>query len=187
MGRVRQISNRPRHQPPPKNTVLAHLLEDSTDEKRNRRADLATLGDRLRSIGCGPLRHGRMKGPLAGKPNGRIGSAHHLSRMTIPGPGQTVHMMTLRDVLRVKWQLHRKEGRNVRELQLYTTDDLRDLYQSIHASAPIGLRDGIVTRVQPVAEIRWRVFWSRFGYALLLFLSAVAAVAGVIAAVEGWK
>jgi len=128
-----------------------------------------------------------MKGPLAGKPNGRIGSAHHLSRMTIPGPGQTVHMMTLRDVLRVKWQLHRKEGRNVRELQLYTTDDLRDLYQSIHASAPIGLRDGIVTRVQLVAEIRWRVFWSRFGYALLLFLSAVAAVAGVIAAVEGWK
>jgi len=33
MGRVRQISNRPRHQPPPKNTVLAHLLEDSTDER----------------------------------------------------------------------------------------------------------------------------------------------------------
>ena len=94
--------------------------------------------------------------------------------MTIPGPGQAVHLMTVFDVLRVKWDMHRKERRNVRELQLYTTDDLRDLYQSIHASAPIGLRDGIVTRVQPVAEIRWRVFWSRFGYALLLSASSGA-------------
>jgi hypothetical protein len=107
--------------------------------------------------------------------------------MTIPGPGQAVHLMTVFDVLRVKWDMHRKERRNVRELQLYTTDDLRDLYQSTHASAPIALRDGIVTRVQIVAEIRWRVFWSRFGYVLILFLSAVAAVAGVIAAAEGWK
>jgi len=107
-------------------------------------------------------------------------------RVTVPSPGQTVHLMNCRDVLRVWWDMHRKEGRNVRELELYTTDDLRRLYQATNDD-PIRLRDGIVSRVQLVAVIRWRIFWARFGYCLLLFVSVIAAVAAVIAAAEGWK
>lgn len=88
-------------------------------------------------------------------------------------------------MLRVLWNLHRKEGRTIRELELYTTDDLRRLY---HAPGdPIRLRDGIVDRVQLVAVIRWRIFWACSYYGLLLFLSLIAAAAAVIAAVEGWK
>jgi hypothetical protein len=34
--------------------------------------------------------------------------------MTIPRPGQTVHLMSRLDVLRVRWDMHRKEGRNAR-------------------------------------------------------------------------
>jgi hypothetical protein len=107
-------------------------------------------------------------------------------RMTVPKPGQTVHLMSWRDALRVRWDMHRKEGRNARELQLYTTDDLRRLYQKTNDD-PIRLRDGIVSRVQLVAEIRWRIFLERFGYGLLLFVSVIGAIAAVIAAVEGWK
>ena len=106
--------------------------------------------------------------------------------MTVPRLGQTVHLMSCRDVLRVWWNMHRTEGRNIRELELYTTDDLRRLYQSANED-PIRLRDGIVSRVQLVAVIRWRIFWARFGYFLLLFVSVIAAVAAVIAAAEGWR
>ena len=100
-------------------------------------------------------------------------------------PGQSVHMMTRMDVLRVRWGMHRNEGRNVHELKLYTTDDLRKLYQEDKRDL-VPLADGIVSRVQLVAEIRWRVWCARFSYLLLLTLSLIAAVAGVIAAVEGW-
>lgn len=106
--------------------------------------------------------------------------------MAVPAPGQTVHLMNWLGVLRVRWETHRKEGRNVRELGLYTTDDLRHLYQRANEYL-IRLRDGIVSRAQLVAEIRWRTFWGRFGYALLLSVSVIAAVASVIAAAEGWK
>lgn len=106
--------------------------------------------------------------------------------MAIPASGQTVHVMGWRDVLRVRWVMRREEGRNVCELGLYTTDDLRRLYQATNDD-PIRLRDGIVSRAQVVAEIRWRVFWDRFGYGLVLYVSMVAAVAAVIAALEGWK
>jgi hypothetical protein len=106
--------------------------------------------------------------------------------MTVPSPGQTVHLLSWRDVLRVRWNMHRKEGRNVRELGLYTTDDLRRLYQATNDD-PIRLRDGIVSRIQLVAVIRWRIFWARFNYGLLLSVSVVAAVAAVIAAAEGWR
>lgn len=92
--------------------------------------------------------------------------------MTMPQPGQTVHMMTKRDVLRVLWDMRRKEGRNVRELELYTTDDLRDLYQETKGDS-IRLRDGIIDRIQLVAVIRWRIFWDRFGYGVLLAVSFV--------------
>lgn len=101
-----------------------------------------------------------------------------------PHPHQTVHLMSSRGVLRVWWDLHRKEGRNVRELELYSTDDLCRLYHATNDD-PIRLRDGVVTRVQLVAVIRWRIFWARFGYCLLLFVSVIAAVAAVIAAAKG--
>lgn len=106
--------------------------------------------------------------------------------MTIPGPNQTVHMMNWCDVLRMYWILHRKEGRNARELELYTTDDLRRLYQATNDDL-IRLRDGIVSRVGLVAVIRWRVLWAGISYFVLLLLSVIAAIASVAAAVEGWK
>lgn len=108
------------------------------------------------------------------------------NRVTVPSPGQTVHLMSCRDLLRVWLDMHRKDGRNVPELELYTTDDLRRLYQTTNDD-PIRLRDGIVSRVQIVAVIRLRIFWARFGYGLLLVASLIAAVAAVIAAAEGRK
>lgn len=77
--------------------------------------------------------------------------------MTLPRPGQTVHLLTRWDVLRVVLDLHRKEGRNVHELRLYAVDDLRRLYQSTEGDI-IRLRDGIVSRVQLAAVIRWRLW-----------------------------
>jgi hypothetical protein len=46
---------------------------------------------------------------------------------------------------------------------------------------------GIVTRAELVAEIRWRVFWARFGYGVVLVMTVIAAIAAVVAALEGWK
>lgn len=106
--------------------------------------------------------------------------------MTVANPGRTVHLLSRCGVLRVLWDMHRTEGRNVRELKLYTTDDLRRLYQATNDD-PIRLRDGFVSRIQLVAVIRWRIFWARFNYSLLLFVSVVAAIAAVIAAAEGWR
>jgi hypothetical protein len=91
--------------------------------------------------------------------------------------------MTWRDVLCVR---HRIEGRNKLELQLYTTDDLRQRYQE-NGDGLTRLRDGIVTRAELVAEIRWRVFWARFGYGVVLVMTVIAAIAAVVAALEGWK
>jgi hypothetical protein len=51
----------------------------------------------------------------------------------------------------------------------------------------IRLRDGIVSCVQFVAVIGWRIFRARFGYCLLLLVSVIAAVAGVIGALRGWR
>lgn len=107
-------------------------------------------------------------------------------RVSVPKAGQTVHLMNWRDMLRVVWDMRSKEGRNVRELELYTTDNLRQLYHST-SDDPIRLRDGIVSRTQLVAVIRWRIFWARFGYTLLLFVSVISAVAAVVAAAEGWR
>ena len=72
--------------------------------------------------------------------------------MTVPLPSQTVHLMTRLDVRRVLRDMRRSEGRNVRELELYTTDDLRHLYQT-KGNDLIRLRDGLVSRAQLVAEI----------------------------------
>src|ERR1700745_768058 len=106
--------------------------------------------------------------------------------MIIPRPGQTVHLMNWFVVGRVRLAMPRTDGRNARELALYTTDDLRRLYQGTNDDL-IRLRDGIVSRVQLVAEIRWRIFREQYQLYLVLITSVVGAVAAVIAAAEGWK
>jgi hypothetical protein len=103
--------------------------------------------------------------------------------MSVPGPGQTAHLLNWRDKMQVR---HDIEGRNGRELKLYTTDDLRRLYQS-SGDELIRLRDGIVSRTEIVAEIDCRVFWARIGNVALFVITVIGAVAAVIAAVEGWK
>lgn len=106
-----------------------------------------------------------------------------VDRMSIPRSNQTVHLMRWYNVLRVR---HRIESRNKFELQLYTTDDLRRQYQE-NGNDLIRLRDGIVTRAELIAEIRWRVFWVRFGYGIMLVMTVIAAIAAVAAALEGWE
>jgi hypothetical protein len=103
--------------------------------------------------------------------------------MSVPLPGQTIHLMNWRDVLRVRCCI---EGRNKLELQLCTTDDLRRRYQET-SDGLVKLRDGILTRAELVAEIRWRVFLARFGYGMVLVMTVIAAIAAVVAALEGWK
>ena len=88
-----------------------------------------------------------------------------MCRMTVPGPNQTVHMMSWRGVLCVYWDMHRKEGMNACEMDLYTTDDLRRLYQT-EGDDLIRLRDGVVSRVQLVAVIRLALFVMKLGATL---------------------
>ena len=85
-------------------------------------------------------------------------------------------------VLRLIWRTRRREGRNVAELEFYTTDDLRGLYQRTEGDI-ISLRDGIVTRLQLAAEIRWRAWWARSGYWLLL----IAALCGALFSFLAWR
>lgn len=106
--------------------------------------------------------------------------------MTIPTSGQTVHLMRPWNILQVVLELHRKEGRNSAELRLYALDDLRRLYQNEQTDI-IRLRDGIVSRIQLYALIRWRLWWVAAGWWFVTFLTLVAAVAAVIAAFEGWR
>lgn len=79
--------------------------------------------------------------------------AEAVGPMSVPLPGQTAHLMNWCNVLRVR---HNIEGHNKLELQHYTTDDLRRRYQE-NGDESIRLRDGILTRAELVAEIRWRV------------------------------
>lgn len=94
--------------------------------------------------------------------------------MALPSQGQSVHMMNWFGVLQVLWRMWRKEGRNVAELALYTTDHLGEVYQTTDRDT-IQLPDGIISRVQLVAVIRWRIWWARFGYGLLLVVTIAAA------------
>ena len=57
-----------------------------------------------------------------------------------------------------------------RAMQLYSTDNLRDLYQAKQPaiSGPIYLPDGPVTREELRAEIQRRLWWDRWGNRLLL-------------------
>lgn len=106
--------------------------------------------------------------------------------MVIPTPKQTIHLMTLWEALRVRIDMRRNEGQNARELELYTTDDLRRLYQNTDDDL-LPLRDGIISRIQLVAEIRCRVLFDLIYYIALLVISVVAAIAAVIGVVEGWN
>jgi len=79
--------------------------------------------------------------------------------MTIPRDGQTVHLLTRWDVLRVVLDLHRKEGRNVHELRLYAIDDLRrrmnpDCLRGSRPPIPDG---GIEATRAELAELRRRM------------------------------
>ena len=89
-----------------------------------------------------------------------------------------------------RWWARRKmrwtEKRNVQELLLYSIDDLRRLYQSITGDN-IQLRDGLLRRIEIVAEIRSRIFWARIGYGLLLIVTVAGTFAAIIAAWEGRK
>ena len=73
------------------------------------------------------------------------------------------------------------DPRNIGDLRLYNTDDLRQLYQGDTKTA-VRLRDGIITRQELKAEILHRVWWERFGNLSLLVASIIAAVAAVIGA-----
>ena len=107
--------------------------------------------------------------------------------MTIPTDNQTVHLMNWYDILRIRWRMRREEGRNWQELKLYTTDDLRRRYQDMDEMNFVQLRDGLLHRNQLVAEIRVRIFLERFFNFFLFWATVVAAIASIIAAVEGWK
>ena len=100
-------------------------------------------------------------------------------------PGQPTRRMGRRDGRRMRWRNRRHDERwNARELLLYSTDDLRRLYQEDDSDL-IRLRNGIVWRDRLVTEIRRRDRRERRGYRLMLFMSLVAAVASVISAIEG--
>jgi hypothetical protein len=47
----------------------------------------------------------------------------------------------------------------------------------------ISLPDCRISRVQLVAVIRWRIFWERFGYYLLLWVSTIGAFAAIVGAI----
>jgi hypothetical protein len=81
----------------------------------------------------------------------------------------------------------KRDARNVEDLRLYSTDDLRHVYHDAEGgNALIRLRDGIITRDELKAVILRRLWWDRLGYFVLLAVSVIAMFAAVIAAVEGW-
>ncbi len=97
--------------------------------------------------------------------------------MTVPGPGQTVHLLTWWNVITTRWKIN---GRNAAELALHTTDDLRRAYRDQKGDL-IRLTDGLVPRLELVAEIRWCNLWSRLGAWVTLAVAIVAAMASLAA------
>ena len=78
------------------------------------------------------------------------------------------------------------DPRTREDIALYSTDDLRRLYHDEGKSELVRLRDGIPSRDELKAEIRWRL-WREAWLSRLTFLAAViGAVAAIVAAVEGW-
>jgi hypothetical protein len=108
--------------------------------------------------------------------------------MVIPGPGQTVHQMSRRDMRRALRHLRHTDGRSFRALRFSATDELRRLYHETNDDL-IRLRDGLVRRFELFAEIKRREFRALVINVLVLgaaVATVIAAVAAVIAAVEGW-
>jgi hypothetical protein len=78
------------------------------------------------------------------------------------------------------------DARNVQDLQLYSTDDLRHLYHLAEGGdACIRLRDGIITREELKADIRRRVWWGRFWNIILATVAIIGMIAAVVAAITG--
>ena len=79
-----------------------------------------------------------------------------------------------------------KLERQTREaVNLYSTDDLRRLYQ-LESGDLIRLRDGNVSRAELRAEILWRLWCDRWVSRITLLAAVVGAMAAIVAAVEGW-
>jgi hypothetical protein len=70
-------------------------------------------------------------------------------------------------------------------VDLYSTDDLRRLYQ-LESAELIRLRDAILRRADLRAEILWRLWCERWVSRATLWAAVIGAVAAIIAAVEGW-
>lgn len=77
------------------------------------------------------------------------------------------------------------DARTREDVALYSTDDLRRLYQS-EAGEPIRLRDSLLSRAELKAEILWRVRRERWVARLTLLAAVIGAAAAIVAAVEGW-
>ncbi len=71
------------------------------------------------------------------------------------------------------------------DVALYSTDDLRRMYQS-EIDEPIRLRDSLLSRAEVKAEILRRVRNERWVGRLTFLAAVVGAVAAIVAAVEGW-
>jgi hypothetical protein len=72
-------------------------------------------------------------------------------------------------------------------VDLYSLENLRKLYQE-QAAGDIRLREGMmITREGIGGEIRWRLWWSRVENRATLFFALVAAIASVIAVIQGFR
>ena len=78
----------------------------------------------------------------------------------------------------------RLDKRTREDVALYSTDELRRLYQS-EVGEPIRLRDSVLTRAELKAEILWRLRCERWIGRLTLLAAVVGAAAAIVAAVEG--
>jgi hypothetical protein len=77
------------------------------------------------------------------------------------------------------------DQRNREDIALYSTDDLRRLYREAENTKLVRLRDGIVSRDELKAEIRWRVWWEAWISRLTLLAAVIGASAAIVAVAEG--
>ncbi len=77
------------------------------------------------------------------------------------------------------------DPRTREDIALYSTDQLRRLYHE-GESELVRLRDGIPSRDELKAEIRWRLWREAWLSRLTLLAAVIGAVAAIVAAVEGW-
>jgi hypothetical protein len=87
--------------------------------------------------------------------------------------------------LNSKLAMPKLDDRTREDLALYTTDDLRRLYQT-ETGELIRLRDSNLTRAELKAEILRRVCRERWVARLTLLAAVIGAVAAIVAAIEGW-